>query len=238
MNANLPLNRKIEGETSLLFSTISPLRSRNNLNEVSARSEVNDMFYMGFMDVSSYTPVDAIKRSRRKTRRLKTKSFTILLNDSEQTMSMDNGNNAPESAPAGQQRWTRVRKAYQAGELDRENVLFRPQVKRQRRNALANISAVSTNAQATSQKHRFHQLVERVRELQNEIVPDLHLYQMNPSYPSFSPNSNVSATSLAGAFPHRQSLSASSNSTNSSQSNQRLGLSPRILERAHQIPER
>jgi hypothetical protein len=143
------------------------------------------------------------------------------------------------NTPVGQKRWTRVRKAYQDGELDRENLLFRPEVKRQRRNALADISAVSTNAHATSQKHRFHQLVERVRELQNEIVPDFHLYQMAPGYPSFSPSSHTSAPSLGAAYPHRQSMSMSSSSTNSSShSNQRLSLSTRILERAHQIPER
>jgi hypothetical protein len=140
----------------------------------------------------------------------------------------------------GKNRWTRVREAYQSGELDRQNIIFQPEQKRARRNALADISAVSTNADASSQKHQFHQLVERVRELQKEIVPDLLLYQMPPNYSPFSPvtpSSNASRGSIS-MYPRQQSISMSSVSSNSSISNQRFGLSARILERAHQIPER
>lgn len=196
---------------------------------------------MSFMDAWSYPPVGAIKTREEEEEDRQQEFVEVFYNSSrqlKQAMPTTDENCPLESAPIGQKRWTRVRKAYQSGELDRENLLFRPEVKRQRRNALADISAVSTNAQTTSQKHRFHQLVERVRELQNEIVPDFHLYQMTSGYPSFSPTSHTSAPSFGAAHPHRQSLSMSSSSTNSSQSNQRLGLSPRILERAHQIPER
>jgi hypothetical protein len=140
----------------------------------------------------------------------------------------------------GNNRWTRVREAYQSGELDRQNIIFQSERKRSRRNALADISAVSTNADASSQKHQFHQLVERVRELQKEIVPDLLLYQMPPNYSPFSavtPGSNASRGSIS-LYPQRQSISISSGSSNSSIPNQRFSLSSRILERAHQIPER
>jgi hypothetical protein len=154
-------------------------------------------------------------------------------------MSTLNDDHRSRLSRVGSNRWTRVRQAYQSGELDRQNVVFRSEHKRQRRNALADISTVSTNANISSQKHQFHQLVERVRELQKEIVPDLLLYQM-PTYSPFSevtPSSNGSRGSLS-AYPNRQSLSMSSGSTNSSGLNQRPGLSSRILERAHQIPER
>jgi hypothetical protein len=148
--------------------------------------------------------------------------------------------NRPKPSGIRKNRWTRVREAYQSGELDRQNILLHPERKRERRNALADISAVSTNADATSQKHQFHQLVERVRELQKEIVPDVFLYQMQQPYSPFSPvtpSSNASRGSIS-IYPHRQSLSLSSGSTTSLVPNQRFALSGRILERAHQIPER
>jgi len=151
-----------------------------------------------------------------------------------------NNDNRSKSSRVGSNRWTRVREAYQSGELDRQNIIFQPERKRPRRNALADISAVSTNADASSQKHQFHQLVERVRELQKEIVPDLLLYQMPSNYLPFSavtPSSNASTGSMS-LYPQRQSISISSGSSNSSIPNQRFILSSRILERAHQIPER
>lgn len=152
-------------------------------------------------------------------------------------MTILNDDNRSKSSGVGKNRWTRVREAYQSGELDRQNILFHPERKRARRNALGDISAVSTNANATSQKHQFHQLVERVRELQKEIVPDVLLYQMPQNYSPFSPSSNPSRGSIS-IYPHRQSLSISSGSSNSLVPNQRFSLSERILERAHQIPER
>jgi hypothetical protein len=155
-------------------------------------------------------------------------------------MTTVNKDNQSKPSQVGRNRWTRVREAYQSGELDTQNIIFQPGHKRPRRNALADISAVVTNANASSQKHKFHQLVERVRELQKEIVPDLLLYQIPPTYSPFSSvtsSSNASRGSIS-MYPHRQSLSISSGSPNSSVPNQRFGLSSRILERAHQIPER
>lgn len=161
--------------------------------------------------------------------------------ESETLQETSNVSASSSSLPTkGANRWSRVRQAYRGGELDRHNPILQPERKRQRRNALPDISAVATNAHATSQKHRFHQLVERVRELQNEIVPDLLLYQMPSNYSSLStltPSSNISGGSLPN-FPHRQSLSLSSSSINSLTPNFRMNLSPKLLERAHQIPER
>jgi hypothetical protein len=155
-------------------------------------------------------------------------------------MTTVNKDNQSKPSQVGRNRWTRVREAYQSGELDTQNIIFQPGHKRPRRNALADISAVVTNANASSQKHKFHQLVERVRELQKEIVPDLLLYQMPPNYSPFSPvtpSSNASRGSIS-MYPRQQSISMNSVSSNSSISNQKFGLSARILERAHQIPER
>ena len=152
----------------------------------------------------------------------------------------NNNDDRSKTSRVGINRWTRVREAYQAGELDRKHILFQPEQKRPRRNALADISAVSTNANVTSQKHQFQQLVDRVRELQKEIVPDMLLYQLPQTYssfPSITPSSDPSRGSLP-MYPRRQSISLSSGSSNSLIPNQRFGLSARILERAHQIPER
>jgi hypothetical protein len=155
-------------------------------------------------------------------------------------MTIVNNDNRSKSSRVGKNRWARVREAYKSGELDRQHIIFQPEHKRPRRNALADIAAVSTNENATSQKHQFHQLVERVRELQKEIVPDHLLYKIPPTYSSFSPvalSSNASRGSIS-LYPHRQSISISSGSSNSPVPNQRFALSSRILERAHEIPER
>lgn len=148
--------------------------------------------------------------------------------------------NRSKPSRVGSKRWTRVRQAYQSGELDPGHLLAEPENKRSRRNALADISTVSTSTNAKCEKHRFHQLVERVRELQNEIAPDLLLYQMPSNYSSFSavtPGSNISGGSLP-AYPHRHSMSLGSNSPNASLPQSRSNVSAKLLERAHQIPER
>jgi hypothetical protein len=148
-----------------------------------------------------------------------------------------NNDNQSRISQVGSTRWTRVRKAYQSGELDKQKTTFQSERRLSRRNALADISTVSTNADVSGQKHQFHQLAERVRELQNEIAPDLLLYQITPTYSPFSsitPSSNGSGGSIP-TYPHRQSISGSSNP---SVPTQRFGLSSRIVERAHQIPER
>ncbi|CAF2922643.1 unnamed protein product [Rotaria sp. Silwood2] len=136
--------------------------------------------------------------------------------------------------------WKSVRETHQSGELDKQNVIDQSEQKRQRRPVLTNTSTVSTKANVPSQKHQVRQLVDRARELQKGIVPDLLLYQIPTTYSPFSavtPSSNVSRGSIS-ANPFRQSISISSASSNSSIANQKLNLSSRFLERAHQIPER
>lgn len=148
-------------------------------------------------------------------------------------MTSANGDHRPESSKMGRHRWKRVQDAYQSGELDRRHVR-RSEEKRTRRNALADI------ANPLNQKQQFHQLIERIRELQNEIVPDVFLYQMAPTYSPFSPVPSSSSTSRGSIslYPNRRSISISSGSLNSMLSNQRFALSPKMIERAHQIPER
>ena len=149
-------------------------------------------------------------------------------------------NKLKSSKTGGKKRWSRVREAYQAGELDRQNAIFQSEQKRTRRHGLADISDVSTSANATNQQYQFQKLVNRVHELQKEIVPDLLLYQLPQTYSGFSSltsKPNPTQTSLP-LFPDRQSLSLNSSSTNSLVPNQRFSLSKRILQRAHDIPER
>ncbi|CAF4052694.1 unnamed protein product, partial [Adineta steineri] len=65
-------------------------------------------------------------------------------------------------------------------------------------------------------------------------------YQRTPSfspYSSLTPSSTGSNGNLS-TYPHQQNISVSSGSSSSSVPTQRFGLSSRILERAHQIPER
>ena len=130
--------------------------------------------------------------------------------------------------------WNRVKEDYQSGELNKGNLLSRSEQKRMRRNAFADMPNASTR------KHQFHQLIERIRELQNEIAPDVFLYPMTPAFTPFSPVPSSSGTSRGSIslYPNRRSVSISSSSLNSMIPNQRFALSPRMIERAHQIPER
>jgi hypothetical protein len=117
---------------------------------------------------------------------------------------------------------------------------YRPERTRERRNALVNTTVTSTNATSPYEKYSYHQLAERVRELQKEIVPDLRLYQVSSVYSPFSavtPGSNISGGGMSN-YPHRQSFSLNLTSPNSPVPTHRFGLSSRILERAHHIPER
>ncbi|CAF0764515.1 unnamed protein product [Adineta steineri] len=135
---------------------------------------------------------------------------------------------------------SRVRNVYKDEEAEKPKTSSQLESRRiPRRNALADISTVSTNANTTSQKHQYNQLAERVRQLQKEIVPDF-AYQRTPSfspYSSLTPSSTGSNGNLS-TYPHQQNISVSSGSSSSSVPTQRFGLSSRILERAHQIPER
>ncbi|CAF4185381.1 unnamed protein product [Rotaria socialis] len=155
-------------------------------------------------------------------------------------MSSLNDDNRTSDSHADSNYWQRVRQAQQSGELNRQNSIGQFEQKRKYRQNLADTSAKSMKTATTSPQHQFQQLVERVRELQKEIVPDFLLYQMPTTYSPFAaitPSSNVSQGSISN-LPYRQSLSISSTSSSSSIPSQRMGLSSRILERAHQIPER
>jgi len=119
-------------------------------------------------------------------------------------------------------------------------MLYRLEHARDRRNALGDTSAVSTNANTTCQKYCYHQLAERVRELEKEVVPDHRLYQMPPAYSPFSamtPCSNVSGGGFQN-YSRPKNFPANLLSPNSPVPTQRFGLSSKIRERAHQIPER
>ena len=140
-------------------------------------------------------------------------------------------------ARVGARRWSRVRQAYQEGELAKQTPTSHSESRRpNRRNALADISTAATNANASSQQHQYHQLAERVRELQQEVTPDVLLYPLASMYSPFSsmtPSSNSSSGSMP-TFPHHQNTAPATSTVPT----QRFGLSSRILERAHQIPER
>jgi hypothetical protein len=129
---------------------------------------------------------------------------------------------------------------HESEELDVENLLNRLERIRERRNGLGDTSAVSTNSNITCQKHCYHQLAERVRELEKEIVPDIRFYQVPPSYSPFSavtPGSNVSGGGIP-SYSRPQNFPMNLASPNSSVPMQKYGLSSKVLERAHQIPER
>ncbi|CAF2255131.1 unnamed protein product [Rotaria magnacalcarata] len=155
-------------------------------------------------------------------------------------MSIRNDDNRTSDSHVDSNYWQRVREVQQSGELNRQNSIGQSEKKWKHRQNLADMSAKSMKTTTTCPQHQFQQLVERVRELQKEIVPDFLLYQMPTTYSPFSaitPSSNVSQGSISN-LPYRQSISTSSASSSSSLASQRLGLSSRILERAHQIPER
>jgi hypothetical protein len=108
---------------------------------------------------------------------------------------------------------------------------------RTRRNA---VDDTSTNADTSWPKDCYHQLAERVRELEKEIVPDLRFYQVPPAYSPFSaitPCSNGGGGGFSN-YSRPQNFSVNPLSPNSSVPTHRFGLSSKILERAHQIPQR
>jgi len=113
-------------------------------------------------------------------------------------------------------------------------MLYQLERTRDRRNALPDTSVVSTNANTSCQKHCYHQLAERVRELEKEVVPDRRFYQISPAY---SPCSNISGNSFTN-YSRPQNFPVNLLSPNSTVPTHRFGLSSKILERAHQIPER
>ncbi|CAF2402182.1 unnamed protein product [Rotaria sp. Silwood2] len=125
-------------------------------------------------------------------------------------------------------------------EVDKQNMSHQCECTRERRNALADASTVWKNANIYCPKHYYNQLAERVRELEKEIVPDVHYYQIPPSYSPFSavtPCSNVSGLGISN-YPYSLNFPLNLVSPNSSVPTQPFGLSSKILERAHEIPER
>jgi hypothetical protein len=127
-----------------------------------------------------------------------------------------------------------IHKAYRTEELTEYNIPHRLECTRDRRNAVADTSSVSANANKFYPKQYYHQLAERVRELEKEVVPDRRLYQIPSTY---SPCSNVGGNVIS-KYPRPKTFSMGLVSPNSSVPTQRYGLSPKILARAHEIPER
>jgi hypothetical protein len=126
------------------------------------------------------------------------------------------------------------RQARQSEDIDIQEMLNQLERRRIHRNASEDTSAISKHMSITCQQDCYHQLVERVRELEKEIVPDLHFFQVPPVY---SPCSNVSGGGFSN-YSRPQNFPMNLLSPNSSVPTQRFGLSPKVFERAHQIPER
>ena len=132
------------------------------------------------------------------------------------------------------------RKARQSDDIDIQEMLNQIERRRLRRNATGDTSTLSKNTNTICEQGCYHQLAERVRELEKEVVPDMRFFQVPPVYSPFSaltPCSNGSAGGFSN-YSRSQNLPINVLSPNSSVPTQRFGLSPRVLERAHQIPER
>lgn len=112
--------------------------------------------------------------------------------------------------------------------------------KRERRNALSDLSKVWSNANKSSPQQYYNQLAQRIRELEGEIAPDFHVCQLSSAHPPFTPMTPCSNGSSFGipTYPYSRSFSMNVISPNSPIPTQKYGLSARILERAHDIPER
>ncbi|CAF0944223.1 unnamed protein product [Rotaria sordida] len=125
-------------------------------------------------------------------------------------------------------------------EIDKQNILHQCECTRERRNVLSDVSTVRTNVNTSSPKHYYNQLAERVRELEKEILPDRYFYRISPTYSPFSPVTPCSNVNGFGTSNYPYSLNIPINliSPSSSVPIQPFGLSSKILERAHEIPER
>jgi hypothetical protein len=131
-------------------------------------------------------------------------------------------------------------KARQSEDIDIQEMLNQIERRRLRRNATGDTSTVAKDTSKIYQQGCYHQLAERVRELEKEVVPDMHFFQVPQVYSPFSaltPCSNVSGGGFSN-YSRSQNFPMNVLSPNSSVPTQRFGLSPRVLERAHQIPER
>ncbi|CAF4630119.1 unnamed protein product [Rotaria sp. Silwood1] len=131
-------------------------------------------------------------------------------------------------------------KTIKSEEVDEQNMSYQGEYTRERRNAFVDASTVWKNANASCPKHYYNQLAERIRELEKDIVPDLHFYQVPPAYSPFSaitPCSNASGFGFSN-YPYTHNFPFNLISPNSSVPTQPFGLSSKILERAYEIPER
>ncbi|CAF4311876.1 unnamed protein product [Rotaria socialis] len=124
--------------------------------------------------------------------------------------------------------------------VDEQGMALRFHRKRERRNALSDLSATSTNSSTAYHQHH-NQLVDRIRQLEEEVVvPDFNRPQRSPVYSPFTPVTPCSNSSSYGLSTYPSSMNFPMNliSPNGPVPTQSNGLSTKILERAHEIPER
>lgn len=135
---------------------------------------------------------------------------------------------------------THCRTNRKSEDYEEQNISHLVERKRGRRNAAADTNLLLSNANKSHQRDECNQLAERIRELEKEIIPDRHNYPILPIYSPYSAATPTSSISGCGMFnySHLQNFSLSLISPSSAVPTQRFGLSGRILERAHQIPER
>ncbi|CAF1502316.1 unnamed protein product, partial [Adineta steineri] len=133
-------------------------------------------------------------------------------------------------------RSSQLNSIYEAYRLATQNMSYRSDYTRDRRNALTDTSLVSVRGNRFCQTQNYHQLAERIRELEKEIVPDLRFTHVSSAYSPYSaltPCSYISSGCMSNySRPHNLI------SPNSFIPQQRFDLSSRVLERAHHIPER
>ncbi|UJR15720.1 hypothetical protein I4U23_002655 [Adineta vaga] len=121
-----------------------------------------------------------------------------------------------------------------------QSIFHRSESSCDRRNALSNTSSVSTSTKTFYQTQYYQQLTERVRELEKELLPDLcrsKVPSFCSSHSALTPCSSLGSNGLSNySRPHHFPISLVSPSTFVPA--ERFGLSPKILERANEIPER
>lgn len=108
---------------------------------------------------------------------------------------------------------------------------------RDRRNASGD---TSKTVNTSCQQHSYDELAERVRELEKGTVLERRFYQISPvcsPFAALTPCSNVSGNGFSN-YSRPQNFPMNLLSPNSLVPTERYGLSPRIVDRAHQIPDR
>ncbi|CAF0868135.1 unnamed protein product [Adineta ricciae] len=120
------------------------------------------------------------------------------------------------------------------------SMLSRSESTRDRRNALPDTSSISHNANTFHQTQYCQQLANRVRELEDELIPDYshsRLPSVYSSYSALTPCSSIGTSGISTyGRPHNFPINLVS--PNTLVPTERYGLSPKIFERAHAIPER